>query len=94
MIKFCMIRRISGSSMDPTLQSGQVVIVLKRTHYNPGDVVMLFHDGIEKVKRINSILPSGECIVIGDNARKSTDSRHFGAIDSRQIIGKVFWPRV
>ena len=41
------------------------------------------------VKRIVAVLPDNTCILIGDNATASTDSRQFGAIPFDRIIGKV-----
>jgi len=31
--------------------------------------------------------------VLGDNKQESTDSRHFGWIKKKQIIGQVIWPK-
>lgn len=50
---------VLGRSMEPTLHSGQVVLV-HRSHYarNPlrrGDVVVFHHDGMVQVKRIHAL---------------------------------------
>jgi len=41
------------------------------------------------------LVPSNSCFVIGDNVTNSLDSRHFGPVPNRGIIGrvtKIYWP--
>ncbi len=41
------------------------------------------------------VVPEGQYFAVGDNATNSLDSRHFGAVPRRSIIGKatkVYWP--
>jgi signal peptidase I len=43
------------------------------------------------------VVPEGQYFTVGDNATNSLDSRHFGAIPRRSIIGratKIYWPLV
>ncbi len=67
-----------------------------------GDVVVFFspRDGTPLVKRIaagpsdrvdgvGQALPAGKFYVLGDNPAQSTDSRDFGLVDRRQILGKA-----
>lgn len=44
--------------------------------------------GITQIKYPYTI-PSGQYFVIGDNAQNSLDSRHFGAIGEKKVLGKV-----
>ncbi len=47
----------------------------------------------EKIQR--TTVPEGHVFVLGDNRRKSKDSRHIGAVAIDEIIGNtniVFWP--
>jgi nickel-type superoxide dismutase maturation protease len=86
------LRRVVGESMLPTLRPGQLVIVGERTTLRVGDIVMIFHDGIEKIKRV-ARLDAGRVYVLGDNPHASTDSREFGWIGAELVVGKVLWPR-
>ena len=70
--------RVAGGSMLPLLRDGAEVLVDPNAY---GDRSI--------VKRIVAVLPDNTCILIGDNATASTDSRQFGAIPFDRIIGKV-----
>lgn len=80
---------VLGRSMEPTLHSGQVVLVHRR-HYarnplRPGDVVVFHHDGMVQVKRIHALpgqrvwevryQDSAETVFLLD-ARTLTRARH------------------
>jgi len=89
-----LLRQIVGRSMHPHFPEGKVVIAngwFRRLQ--PRDVVIIMHDGIEKIKRIEQVRPR-EVYVLGDNVEASTDSRDFGWIASELIRGKVVWPRI
>jgi type IV secretory pathway protease TraF len=59
----------------------------------PDQVVVVAHDGLEKVKRIQKV--QGERIfVVGDNANKSIDSRSFGWLPIQAVVARVIWPRL
>lgn len=75
--------------MLPTLKPGQDVLAwCWFNKYRVGDIVVIRKNSKEIVKRIQKI-DGPSIFVIGDNLRKSTDSRHFGLVDRKQIIGKV-----
>ena len=85
------IRRVSGISMMPTLNQGNLVIALRTKKYQVGDIIIFTHNSLDIIKRISSI--SGDSFqVIGDNPKHSTDSRNFGSINRPDIIGRVIWP--
>lgn len=78
--------------MLPTLRPGQLVIAanfFNRVKVN--DIVIIRHEGKEKIKRI-TYLTDSTIFVVGDNQRVSTDSRHFGPLEPSALLGKVIWP--
>lgn len=73
--------------MLPAFRAGQLVIFVKWLSYKPGDVVMIRHDGLEKIKRIEKI-DGSKVFLAGDNSANSTDSRHFGWVSDKLVKGK------
>ena len=78
--------------MEPTIRVGQIVLASDLMKPREGDVVILHHDGLEKIKRLQRI-DNGSVYVVGDNEAASTDSRAFGALPETVIIATVVWPR-
>lgn len=88
------IRRVVGKSMLPSLRPGQIVVCWRWfTGLRPGHVVVVRHDGLEKIKRIRDIKKQG-VFVLGDNPGGSTDSRDFGVVPHKDVVAKVIWPRL
>jgi nickel-type superoxide dismutase maturation protease len=86
--------KISGNSMSPTLHSGQTILVNRLRYWftipKVNDIVAVNdpRDGKVLIKRITKIEGKGY-FVEGDNKKASTDSRVFGMIERRDIVGKV-----
>ena len=83
---------VEGDSMLPTLKSGDTVLIDPNTKIEVGDIVLADHpykSSIRVLKRVAEIEPSGDLILVGDNAAESTDSRTFGAVSIESIIGRV-----
>lgn len=91
-LNMLIIRRVVGDSMLPGLASGAIVVGLKPKKPKTGDVVIITHNGKEKIKRVKSI-DEYEMYVVGDNPGKSTDSRHFGPLTKHAVIATIVWPR-
>jgi len=91
MRKLFLIRRVVGTSMSPALKEGDVVVAIPMEPMI-GDVVVIKHKGIEKIKRI-SRLGRDKVEVLGDNGAASTDSRQFWLLPMESVVGRVIWPR-
>jgi nickel-type superoxide dismutase maturation protease len=84
--------RVEGDSMFPTLNEGELVLVNPHAEYAVGDIVVARHpfkQSVNIIKRIAEILPGERYILLSDNLVESSDSRSFGAIPARDIIGKA-----
>jgi hypothetical protein len=79
--------------MLPSLTADEIVFATGRyTALHSGDVVIIWHQGMEKIKRIQAI-DGDKLYVVGDNLSESTDSRTFGWLDIAAVQAKVIWPR-
>lgn len=81
--------------MLPALPAGQIVLGLacSRLNVRPGQVVIVRHNGLEKVKRALRVDPLKGVFVVGDNAAASTDSRQFGWLMPEEVVAVIIWPR-
>jgi nickel-type superoxide dismutase maturation protease len=85
---------ISGNSMSPTFSAGDIIFVNRLSYLfvrpQVDDIVALHdpRDGKVLIKRIIKIEGKGYFIQ-GDNKNSSTDSRVFGMIGKKAILGKV-----
>jgi signal peptidase I len=93
---------VSGSSMQPTLRSGDWLIATRAGRIRRGAIVVLSHPDrrMDLVKRVSAIpgdvvdgrpLGAAEYLVAGDNTSASTDGRAFGAVTREAIEGVVRW---
>ena len=80
---------VEGTSMLPTLRPGDRLVVVALPP-RVGDVVALHHDGRVMVKRVAAI-DGSRVTVHGDNAAASTDSRTFGAVSLRSVLGRAVY---
>ncbi len=93
------IRRVVSPGMAPKLRPGQLVwaTTLFRK-LRPGQVVIVQqHDRelIKRIERIEKVSDTEERLfVIGDNLGSSLDSRQFGWLDSRNVVARVFKPKL
>ena len=82
--------------MLPTLTEGQEILVRpiesSRHPFEAGTIVLMQHpiqSDVQMIKRITSIDDEDAITVLGDNADESTDSRQFGRVRKRHILGVV-----
>lgn len=85
--------KVLGHSMEPTIRSGQTVLVswIPYLFSKPKleDVIALWErDEKVLIKRISKI-DKDEYFVKGDNKIDSLDSKDFGWIGRKKIVGKV-----
>ena len=86
------IMRVKGASMLPLFVCNQRVVVRKFLFQKPrvNDVVVVQHPNNNALLLKRIIAIQGKMYVVeGDNKQHSTDSRHFGAISKKHVIGKV-----
>ena len=77
--------RIYGSSMTPTLSEGQVVVSVKGSHFEHGDVVGVYYGSKLLVKRC--IATAGEWVDIDDDGNVYVDSQ---LLDEPYLVEKAF----
>jgi nickel-type superoxide dismutase maturation protease len=88
--------KIHGHSMEPTLKPNDEVLVSSLSYFftspKRNDIVAFKDPRDNKVliKRITKI-ETKKIFVQGDNKKHSTDSREFGMIEKKAIIGKVIF---
>lgn len=76
--------------MSPHLNSGDLVIIFRTKNVKKNDVIVFDKSGDYFVKRVAEIKDS-KFFLEGDNKKESIDSRKFGWIDKKDIVGKVVY---
>jgi nickel-type superoxide dismutase maturation protease len=85
---------VRDTSMRPALQPNDQLLVGRWLRPRRGDVVVLRdpeQQSIYLVKRVAGLEPNGAVVLRADNPNVSRDSRHFGAVPGRLIVGRVFF---
>ena len=90
--RFC----VTGFSMFPILKPGDEVLVDTKAYHHCapeiGDMVVAEHPHRQELKIIKWVAfvdEKGDCFLVGENKEESTDSRSFGLVNRKRIIGKV-----
>ncbi len=88
--------RVTGNSMKPTFSPGDRVLVINHrfSAIVLGSVIVFYHYPTKRyfLKRVKEI-KRNKYFVLGDNTYESTDSRTFGWIEKKEIIGRVIYPK-
>lgn len=84
--------QVAGDSMQPALNEGDLVLINPRAELAIGDIVVARHpfkQRVKIIKRVAEILPGEKYILLSDNPDDGADSRSFGAIAAKDILGKA-----
>jgi nickel-type superoxide dismutase maturation protease len=84
---------VEGPSMEPTLATGDRLVAARGRAARVGDVVAVRRPGGDRrlmVKRVVAVR-GDKVVVAGDNPARSTDSRSFGPVRRREILGRVVY---
>ena len=85
---------VADTSMRPTLSPGDRIVAVPYLRPRIGDVIVFRHPQQQRtvaVKRVTATTAGGDLVVSGDNPNVSTDSRHFGPLSRRLVIGRVVY---
>ena len=84
--------------MEPSILSGQSVLVSNIPYIfskpKIGDIIAFKKKEKIFIKRIAKINPSADgnkYFALGDNRKDSLDSKSFGWVDRKELVGKVIW---
>jgi signal peptidase I len=88
--------KVSGNSLLPEYREGDFVLVAKIPffvrHIRQGDIIVFDHPvyGL-MIKRVDHLVPDKDEIYVIGTHEFSVDSREFGPISWKTLIGKVIW---
>lgn len=88
--------RVMGNSMRPTILNGDFLLVQKTDSYQIGELIVVQLDEQKLVKRVVDETLD-HIWLSGDNIKASDDSRKFGWIEKKYVIGRVlfrYWPKL
>ena len=77
--------RIYGSSMSPTLQDGQIVVSIKSSRFEPGDIAAFYHGNKLLIKRY--LAGPGQWVDIDENGNVVVDG---SLLDEPYLMEKAY----
>jgi hypothetical protein len=88
--------KITEQSLTPDFQEGDFVITLKVPlffdHYKEGDVIVFDQVSYGRmIKRVQAVSPEDNSLFVLGSHPNSIDSREFGAVQTKTVLGKVIW---
>ena len=88
---------VSGTSMEPTLRQGDMLLISYGTRVRPADVVVVALPGGRPLSVKRAVQRDADgWWVEGDAPDASTDSRQLGPIAPEAVLGRAvlrYWPR-
>lgn len=78
--------------MFPTLKDGDAILINRTAKVRAGDIILAnhpFRKSVKILKRVKDFTDKGDLFLVGDNPPESTDSRAFGAVPIKYLIGKA-----
>lgn len=86
---------VAGHSMQPTIRFGQEVLISSFPYVfrKPmiGDIIIFRKHKKVYIKRITAVASENSYIVGGDNKQDSLDSKTFGEVKKKEILGKLIY---
>ena len=84
---------VEEKSMMPVLAPGDSILVCKFLLIKKGDIIVIKNPQKDRkrkylIKRVDA-LNSNKIYVIGENTKESIDSRQFGWVERKNVIGKM-----
>ena len=85
--------KVDGKSMSPSLEPGDFVLASRLyLSLKPNDIIIVNHPIYSDIiKRIDRIDENNQLWLKGDNIYHSVSSEKMGAIDKKQLKGKVIY---
>jgi signal peptidase I len=93
--KYLVKRYIAGSGDAVKIEDGKLFINGKPAEKNPFKNFFYYNRGEYSAEDKTIIVPAGYFYVLGDNSANSMDSRYWGFVPHRNLVGKAFivhWP--
>lgn len=89
----CRVIKVAGESLTPLIEEGDFVLVVKIPFFylRQGDVIVFRHPEYgTMIKLVEAISHKEGIVFVVGTHPASKDSRSFGPVARREIIGKVF----
>lgn len=85
--QFLPVLRVTGTSMEPTLEDGQVVVAVKNTDFERGDIIAFYYNNTILLKRV--IARAGEWVEIdNDGSVKVNGEKLYEPYISEKSLGE------
>ena len=85
---------VQDTSMRPALDPQDHLVVGRWLRIRRADVVVVRdpeQPSIFLIKRVAELEPNGDLVLHADNPNVSRDSRHFGPVPRRLVVGRVIY---